>query len=83
MAESRFVYVTYIRTTPRKVWAALTTAEFMKNYFFGFTFDTQWKMGAPWRMVHPNGTVTDGGEILAFDPRSGSNCPGATRTIPK
>ena len=28
MAESEFVYVTYIRTTPEKLWQALTEPEF-------------------------------------------------------
>jgi uncharacterized protein YndB with AHSA1/START domain len=32
MARSTFVYVTYIRTTPQKLWSALTDAEFMKQY---------------------------------------------------
>ncbi|MGN6157270.1 MAG: SRPBCC family protein [Devosia sp.] len=68
MAESRFVYVTYIRTTPQKLWEALTTTEFMKAYLFGFTFDTNWKKGSPWRMVQPKGAVTDAGEILAIEP---------------
>jgi uncharacterized protein YndB with AHSA1/START domain len=68
MAESRFVYVTYIRATPDKLWEALTTTEFMKSYLFGFTFETTWKKGAGWRMVQPDGGPTDAGEILAFDP---------------
>ena len=63
MADSRFVYVTYIRATPAKVWEALTTSEFMKSYFFGASFDTDWKAGSPWRMVHSDGRVTDSGEI--------------------
>jgi len=68
MAESRFVYVIYIRAVPQRVWDAVTTTEFMRNYFFGFTFDSEWKKGAPWRMIHPDGTVTDAGEILEFNP---------------
>ena len=33
MARSIFVYVTYIRTTPEKLWSALTKdVEFMKQY---------------------------------------------------
>ena len=28
MADSRFVYVTYIRTTPQKLWQALIDPEF-------------------------------------------------------
>jgi uncharacterized protein YndB with AHSA1/START domain len=31
MARSAFVYVSYIRTTPEKLWAALTGVEFMKT----------------------------------------------------
>jgi uncharacterized protein YndB with AHSA1/START domain len=36
MARSTFVYVTYIRTTPEKLWSALTTdTELMQQYWFG------------------------------------------------
>ena len=35
MARSTFVYVSYIRTTPEKLWSALTDGEFMKQYWFG------------------------------------------------
>jgi uncharacterized protein YndB with AHSA1/START domain len=30
MEKSEFLYVTYIRTTPEKLWSALTNVEFMK-----------------------------------------------------
>ena len=43
--KSSFVYVTYIRTTPAELWAALTTSEFMKKYWFGMNFETDWKVG--------------------------------------
>ena len=44
MARSTFVYVTYIRTTPEKLWAALTDdGEFMKRYWFGVYCESQWK----------------------------------------
>ena len=32
MAESEFVYVTYIRTTPEKLWAALTDPQTIRKY---------------------------------------------------
>ena len=35
--SSRFAYVTYIRTTPEKLWAALTRPEFNRQYWFGVT----------------------------------------------
>lgn len=63
-AQSSFVYVTFIRTTPEKLWSALTTAEFMKEYWFGMQIHTEWKAGAEWQMVFPDGRVADIGEVL-------------------
>ena len=67
-AESTFVYVTFIRTTPERLWSALTSNEFMKEYWFGVQFKTEWKAGAQWEMLYPDGRVTDAGEIVEFDP---------------
>lgn len=66
--SSKFVYVTYIRTTPQKLWSALTKPEFTKTYWFGVTLDCDWQAGSPWKMVYPDGTVTDAGEILEVEP---------------
>jgi uncharacterized protein YndB with AHSA1/START domain len=66
--ESTFVYVTFIRTTPERLWSALIDPDFMKEYWFGVHFETEWKPGAPWRMLYPDGRVTDAGEIVEFDP---------------
>src|SRR5262245_53253719 len=68
MARSTFVYVTYIRTTPEKLWAALTDAEFMKQYWFGVRCESEWKAGSPWKMVYADGRITDAGEIVESDP---------------
>lgn len=68
MAGSKFVYVTFIRTTPEKLWSALTAPEFIKQYWFDMTHDTEWKVGSSWRMIFPDGRVADTGEIAEFDP---------------
>ena len=69
MARSTFVYVSYIRTTPERLWTALTTdTEFMKQYWFGVYCESQWRTGSPWKMVHPDGTVSDAGEIIEATP---------------
>ncbi|HEY3804935.1 MAG TPA: SRPBCC family protein [Kofleriaceae bacterium] len=68
MTRSSFVYVTYIRTTPEKLWSALTDAEFMKQYWFGTHCESQWTAGSPWKMVSASGVVLDDGEIIEADP---------------
>ena len=68
MSNSRFVYVTYIRTTPQKLWEALTTPAFMKQYWFGVTAETDWQPGSPWKLMLPDGRVADTGEILEAEP---------------
>jgi uncharacterized protein YndB with AHSA1/START domain len=67
MARSSFVYVTFIRTTPEQLWAALTTPDFIKKYWFGMNLETDWKVGSPWKLIFPDGRVADTGEILEFD----------------
>ena len=66
-AKSSFVYVTYIRTTPDQLWAALTTSEFMKKYWFGMSIETDWKAGSSWKLIFPDGRIADTGEIVEFD----------------
>jgi uncharacterized protein YndB with AHSA1/START domain len=69
MAKSTFIYVTYIRTTPEKLWSALTNdTEFMKQYWFGAHCESEWTAGAPWKMVHPDGRILDAGEIVEAEP---------------
>ena len=67
MASSSFVYVTYIRTTPEKLWDALTKPGFTRQYWFGITMDCAWEKGAPWKMVFEDGRVADAGEILEIE----------------
>ena len=65
--ESRFVYVTFIRTTPEKLWSALTDVNQMKEYWFGMHLKTEWRAGAEWQMVFPDGRVADMGEIIELE----------------
>ncbi len=65
--ESTYAYVSFIRTTPEKLWSALTDPVQMKEYWFGMHFETEWKTGAAWRMLFPDGKVADTGEILELD----------------
>ena len=68
MANSTFLYVTYIRTTPQKLWSALTDPEFMKQYWFGMHCESAFTAGSPWKLVNDSGEVWDSGEIVESDP---------------
>ncbi len=65
---STFFYVTYIRTTPEKLWSALTDAEIIKKYWFGVRCESQWTVGSSWKLFYPDGRNTDAGEIVEADP---------------
>jgi uncharacterized protein YndB with AHSA1/START domain len=67
MSKPEFVYVTYIETTPEKLFQALTSSEFSRQYWFGTELRSDWKIGAPFALV-TDGLQTDVGEILEFDP---------------
>jgi len=65
---SSFVYVTYIRTTPERLWSALTSREFAQQYWRGAFPEADWKVGGSWKLVLPDGRACDAGEIVAFEP---------------
>jgi uncharacterized protein YndB with AHSA1/START domain len=60
--KSSFAYVSYIRTTPEELWAALTDTEKIKQPWFGVHCESQWTNGSPWKLAHPDGRVSDTGE---------------------
>jgi uncharacterized protein YndB with AHSA1/START domain len=68
MPGSRFFYVTYIRTTPEKLWQALISPEYTKQYWAGTYQVSDWKVGSDWKIMIPDGRVGDVGKILEFDP---------------
>lgn len=68
MSKSEFVYVIYIRTTPEKLWSALTDAAFIEQYWFGMQVESRWTPGSSWTMASGDGTVFDSGEIVAAEP---------------
>lgn len=68
MSGSKFVYVTYIRTTPEKLWAALIEPEFTRQYWGNTHQVSDWKPGADWKIMIPDGRVGDSGKIVEFVP---------------
>ena len=68
MSKPTFVYVTYIRTTPEKVWAALTDPQTIRTYWFGITAESDFKSGSRWALKFEDGRIADTGEILEAVP---------------
>jgi uncharacterized protein YndB with AHSA1/START domain len=66
MRTPEFIYVSYIETTPGKLWEALTNSEFTKRYWFDTEVRSNWKVGSPFALVM-GGKTTDTGEILEAD----------------
>ena len=52
-----FVYVTYIESTPEKVWHALTDAGLTAEYW-GHSNLSDWQVGSPWEHRRTDGTGT-------------------------
>ena len=54
MANTELVYTTYIKTTPEKLWEAITTPEFAKQYWGGMVNVSDWKEGSTWEHQDTN-----------------------------
>ena len=67
MEKPKFVYVTYIATTPEKLWNALVDGEMTRQYWWRHRNVSDWKVGSPFELML-DGSITDSGEILEADP---------------
>ena len=67
--NDKFVYVTYIATTPEKVWKALLEGELTRQYWKHENI-SDWKKGSKWQHVADDGkrTLKLVGEVLEFVP---------------
>jgi uncharacterized protein YndB with AHSA1/START domain len=65
MSNEKFVYVTYIATTPQKVWKALLEGELTRQYWKAENV-SDWKPGSKWEHVADDGkrTVKHVGKVL-------------------
>ena len=67
MSKPSFVYVTYIASTPEKVFKALTDGAATAKYWFGHAVTSDWKVGSPVKF-HREGKLTLSGQVLENDP---------------
>jgi uncharacterized protein YndB with AHSA1/START domain len=62
---AEFVYTTYIRTTPERLWQAITDPAFSRNYM-GHAIESDWKKGSTYawlegglRIEHPDQVILE------------------------
>lgn len=68
MANTEFVYTTYISTTPQRLWQALTDPAFTRRYW-GVTFAADWTAGSPMTWTEKGVTIADPEQVvLESDP---------------
>ncbi|HEY9714591.1 MAG TPA: SRPBCC family protein [Chroococcales cyanobacterium] len=68
MDSTEFVYTTFIKTTQQKVWNALTSAEFTRQYW-GCELTSDWKRGSKWHSVgNLDGRKNIAGEVIESSP---------------
>lgn len=63
------VFEIYIRTTPERLWEAITDGEIRTRYNFGSRVSSDWTPGSRLEMSHPNADGLLGeGEVIEVDP---------------
>jgi len=67
MSKPEFVYTTYIKTTPDKLWHALTDREFSHKYWMDCFLTSDWKVGSRMTMER-HGELKNECVILESDP---------------
>ena len=58
------VYTTFIRSTPKKTWAAITDPKFTRQYWAGIGNVSDWKPGSKWEHVAKNNEVWITGKVV-------------------
>ncbi len=62
------VFEIYIKTTPERLWEAITDPELRAKYTFGVAVHSDWTPGSRYESVHPQGGPISEGENLEVDP---------------
>lgn len=63
-----FVVSTYIRTTPDRLWEALTNPEMTRQFYYGGRVQAELEVGGRFDYLDPNGEINLRGEVLEIDP---------------
>lgn len=62
------VYAIIIRTSPERLWQAITDPDFTRQYYHGSRVQSDWKSGSPYQYLDPTDAALIQGEVLESDP---------------
>ena len=68
MQKPQTSYTVYIAAPPPKIWAALTGADYTKQYFFGRRIEVDCVTGSPFILRMEDGRIDSQGKVLECDP---------------
>ena len=68
MKKPKLVYETFIRSTPKKTWDAISKPEFTRQYWGGMVNVSDWKRGSKWEHLNPEKEVWVTGTVVESVP---------------
>lgn len=68
MSNQTYIYALYIATTAEKLWQALTSNEFIKQYWPDWRIESDWTVGSPVRYFAADGSFYSQGEVVESNP---------------
>ena len=67
MTDQEHISVIYIKAEPERVWQALTSAEFTRQYFHSTEIESDWTTGAKVTFYNPDKSIAIEGKIQEAD----------------
>jgi uncharacterized protein YndB with AHSA1/START domain/DNA-binding transcriptional ArsR family regulator len=64
----RHIQQIHIRTSPERLWEAITQPRFTRDYFYGTLVESTWRKGDALAYRNPDGTLAAEGTVLEADP---------------
>jgi len=68
MKNPKQVYTTFIRSTPKKTWDAITNPKFTRKYWGEMANISDWKRGSKWEHLNPDNEVWITGQVVESVP---------------
>ena len=68
MKKPKLVYTTFIRSTPKKTWDAISNPKFTRQYWAGMANVSDWKKGSKWEHHSPGNEVWITGKVVQCTP---------------